>query len=416
MMKKMILSLFGLVIIALVLVGCSEGSTTNTGEEGDEEIEVNAIFPEAGGVSESIEEITAQFEEENPGVNVNLTFVSYDSLKQKILTSAQAGEYDVAVIDQPWVAQFASADIIEQAPESLSAEEEADIFTPLIESSTYEDTLYTMPWLNDIEYFFYNEQMVEDAGFSGPPTTWEELVEQSNAMIEQGIVDHPMVWSWNQAEGLVCDFAVVAGSYGGGLMDDDQNVSLDSTENQEALQFMYEGIESGIFNPNSTEYSEDDVQNTFISGKAAFAINWTYMYDNAKDPEQSQISDDVGVALIPGTDAAKSASINGGMGLGITSGSENPDEAWEFIRYLTSKEMQQSHVGITLPIWKSLYEDEEVLKVNPELVVVSQEQFQYLESRPMVPEYGELSTAIQIELQNVLIGNKTAEQGLADSN
>ncbi len=48
---------------------------------------------------------------------------------------------------------------------------------------------------------------------------------------------------------------------------------------------MVKTIDDGVTNPASVSYVEEDVRNVFSQGKAAFALNWNYMYDlvNFKD-------------------------------------------------------------------------------------------------------------------------------------
>ena len=66
-----------------------------------------------------------------------------------------------------------------------------------------------------------------------------------------------------------------------------------------------------------------------------------------------------------------------------------------------------------LPIWKSLYTDPQVIETaGEEVVAASQIQFDFIENRPMVPYYNELSTSMQTEIQLVLLGQKTAQEAL----
>ena len=53
---------------------------------------------------------------------------------------------------------------------------------------------------------------------------------------------------------------------------------------------MTASMEAGITNPNSKEYLEEDVRRVFQNGEAAFALNWTYMFNlaNAGDEARSR--------------------------------------------------------------------------------------------------------------------------------
>ena len=59
----------------------------------------------------------------------------------------------------------------------------------------YEGKFYAVPWINDTKFLFYNKKMLADAGFSAPPTTWDELVAQAKAIKDKGVVEFPIVWS-----------------------------------------------------------------------------------------------------------------------------------------------------------------------------------------------------------------------------
>ena len=158
---------------------------------------------------------------------------------------------------------------------------------------------------------------------------------------------------------------------------------------------------------------EDDVLSTFAAGNAVFAINWTYQYASMNDESQSSVAGQGVIMPIPGTDKAESATVNGGMPLMITAGCGHPDEAWEYMQFLASKEMQAEYCANALPIWKSLYTDEGVIeKAGKEVVAASQIQFDYIVNRPMVPYYNELSTSMQSEIQRVLLGELSAQEAL----
>lgn len=401
----MILSVALLLILGVFLSGCGSSS-----EGKDGSTTISAIFPSGDGSEDTLKDITKKFEKENPDIHVKLEFVAYNSMKQKILTSAKSGNYDVTMVDLPWLAQFASADILQEVPEELSKKEKDDIFAPIIDGVTYNDKMYAMPWKNDTKFLYYNKKLLKEAGFDSPSKTWQELEKQAKAIKDQGIVKNPIVWSWSQSEALVCDYVALTGGFGGQMMD---NGKANFTDDKvvDATSFMVDSLENGLSNPNSTEYLEQDVQESFIHGEAAFALNWAFMYNEVK---KSDISDQLGITLVPGSEGVESSSVYGGEGLGITSGSKHPDAAWKYVKYLTSKDVQRDNVDITLPIWKSLYSDKKVVEENPELAKVASEQFDHMQSRPKIPTYGKLAEVIPVDIQEILTGKKNVKTGLSD--
>jgi multiple sugar transport system substrate-binding protein len=288
-----------------------------------------------------------------------------------------------------------------------------DIYQGALDATKYEGKYYGMPWLNDVKYMFVNTELLAQAGIEEVPATWDELIADAQAVKDQGICEYPIVGCYAQAECLICDYTCIAGSFGGAFVDENNEPTLNSEENVAALDFMAKTLADGLCNPKSLEMIEDDVLSTFAAGNAVFAINWTYQYAAMNDESQSSVVGQGVISPIPGTDKAESATVNGGMPLMITAGCQHPDEAWDYMLFLASKDMQAKYCANALPIWKSLYTDENVkATAGEEVVAASQIQFDYIVNRPMVPYYNELSTAMQSEIQLVLLGQKTAQEAL----
>jgi len=401
-------ALAGALISLLVLSGCSPDKSKGP-------VTLNALFMKQAGYSEEdVTSATKEFEAAHPGTTVNLTFVPYESLEQKITTSAEAGTYDVVLSDGPFTAKFAKAGLVQAVPE-IAAADLKDIFPGALDATVYQGKSYGMPWMNDVKYLYYNKKMLKAAGFDAPPKTLDEMVSMAKAIKAKKLVQYPIVWSWSQAEALMCDYTVLSSAFGGAMFDASGKPTLTSEGNKKALAFMVQSIKDGVTNPKSTEYLEDDVGNVFAGGQAAFALNWTYMYNWAKDPAKSKVVDDVGLALVPGTSEVASATVNGGQPLSITKGSKNPVEAWNYILYLTDRSFQKKYSKNSLPIWKSLYTDAEVVANNPEVVAVSKDQYNYINNRPKVPFYSGFSSQMQVKIQEALLGKKPVEVALQEA-
>ena len=376
-------------------------------------VTLNALFMKQAGYSEDDVVAMTQAFTESTGIQVNPTFVAYEELAPKILTSAASGGYDVILGDCIWPAQFAKAGIVLDVTDRVNEFDLDDIYQGALDATKYEGKYYGMPWLNDVKYMFVNMELLKQAGIEAAPTTWDELIADAKACKEQGICEFPIVGCYAQAECLICDYTCIAGSFGGSFVDENNNPTLNSAENVAALDFMAQTLKDGLCNPKSLEMIEDDVLSTFAAGNAVFAINWTYQYASMNDESQSAVVGQGAITPIPGTDKAQSATVNGGMPLMITAGCKNPDEAWDYMLFLASKEMQAKYCANALPIWKSLYTDPQVIETaGADVVAASQVQFDFIENRPMVPYYNELSTSMQTEIQLVLLGQKTAQEAL----
>lgn len=406
--KVFILLMFGLILTFMFfsLAGGAEGK-----------VRIRALFMKQAGYSEEdVRNITDEFLAKNPNIDVDLTFVAYEALHDKTVTAAVAGTatYDLVLIDCIWPAEYASAGFVKDVTDRITPQMIEDIWPAVLEAVTWKGRIYGMPWLNDILYFFYNEKMLKDAGFSGPPATWSELIKQSKRLKAAGIVEYPMIDTWQQFEGVTISYLNYLFAFGGKAFDEQLNPLFNKDKGVEALQFMVDNLNAGIFNPASFEAYYDEIRLIFSQGKAAYGMNWAYMWQFVNDPKESQIAGQARLALMPG-EGVKSSTINGGMGLSIMKNSPNPDEAWNYILYLSSKDVQKRYSKNALPIWKSLFNDPLVIKEQPRLVEISREQYKYIFNRPLVPWYSEFSVIMQKELSYALTGSKSPQQALNDA-
>ena len=178
-----------IMVVVLLLAACAAPVAAPSGDAAadDAGATLRALFMAQAGYQQSdIEAITAEFEEANPGVAVELDFVVYEALHDKIVTAAtsQAGTYDVVLMDCIWPAEFAAAGFITDVTDQISEEMKADIWPGAMEAVTYQGRHYGMPWLNDVLYLYYNQEMLQEAGYDAPPTSWNELKEMAMAAKE----------------------------------------------------------------------------------------------------------------------------------------------------------------------------------------------------------------------------------------
>ncbi|MDA8238123.1 MAG: extracellular solute-binding protein [Chloroflexi bacterium] len=405
--------LSALVAAAVLAAACGGGASPSAGP-----VTLNALFMKQAAYSEdNVTEMTKAFEDANPNVTVNLEFVAYDALHDKIVTDqvGGAGSYDTVLLDAIWPAEFAKAKIVRDITANVPAEYKNDVFPSALAGGQYQGKFYAVPWINDTKFLFYNKQMLAAAGFSDPPATWDELLAQARAIKDKGIVDYPIVWSWSQAEAAICDWTQLAAVMGGAdFVDDAGNARFAQGGPLAALEWMKKTLDDGLSNPASTGFLEEDVRNTFSAGGAAFALNWTYMYNLANDPQQSKVAGQVGVVASPGMGGVQTSGVNGGMGIAVTSSSKHPDEAVAYALWMASKPMQDKFAQLSLPMWKSSFQDAAITKTAPELFAAANVEFTNLVMRPVVPYYTALSSALQVALQEALTGKKPAAQALGD--
>src|SRR5215210_6276723 len=391
----------------LLLGGCGGGESSGSGT-------LNALFMKQAAYSDTdIKNMTEQFQKQNPGIKVNLTFVAYEALHDKIVAAAPAGTYDTVLVDVIWPAEFASKKMIVDITDRFPESERSKIFAGGLKTTEYDGGYYGVPWILDTKYFFYNKKMLGEAGVS-PPDTWDGVVEAARALKSKGVVEYPLVWSWSQAEALICDYATLLGAYGGQFFDGSGKPAFNSGGGLQALEFMRMTLDEKISNPASTESLEEDVRRIISQGEAAMALNWTYMYALANDPNESQVAGQIDIAHTP-KGPAGAPGVNGSMGMAIANGSQNQDAAWKYIQFMTSQKVQNQYATLSLPIWKSSYDDKQVIQALPQVVPVAKEQLNDMILRPVVTQYNDVSHTMQVEIQQALSGDKSPKQALDDA-
>lgn len=376
--------------------------------------QINALFMTQAAYSENdIRAMTSDFEKQHPDVKVNLEFVPYEALHDKIVAARGAGGngYDVVLFDAIWPAEFSRFDLLQDVSSRIAADEREKIFPGAMNTVVYQGKTLGMPWILDTKYLYYNKAMLDKAGIKTPPASWQQVMDDAKVLKDKGIVKYPLVWSWSQAEALVCDYTTLVSGFGGSFY---QNGKLDfsTPASLKAVTLMKTSLDQGLSNPASREYLEEDVRKAFSNGDAAFALNWTYMYNMANDPKQSKVAGDVGIVPAPGDTPDKPGAVNGSMGLGIAKASQHPEEAWQYIHYLTSQPVQDKYAKLSLPVWKASYQEPAVAKGQESLIAAADKSLNVMLSRPETADYSRLSNTLQQQLQSVLQGKATPDVAL----
>ncbi len=417
------ISLFVLALMFVVgTVGCAPQA-----QAGPVTIHVISMDQAAMKTTE-IDEVARAFEAQNPDIKVAMEYVSYDNLHDKIVTgmAAKPPAYDAVMVDVIWPDEFIKAGYLLDVTNRVTPDMKSGIFPAAWNGVTRNGKVYGMPWLMDVKYFMYNKDMLQKAGISAPPKTWDELVAQAQIIKQKGIAEYPVIWSWNQKEGVVCDFTALLFGMGGKFLDDAGKPAFNDANGVGVLTWMKKTIDDGLSNPSSVASDENAVEADFLAGKSAFAVNWLFQYSDSNDASKSQIVGQAAFAPRPvfqkGADAGvKGSSVDGSSAFAVISTSPYPDQTWKFLTYLTSNEVQMKYSKEQLPIWQADYQGDALTALeaetpsNPVTVPAFLGQFPYANERPTVPYYNEASAALQLAIQEALTGVKTPQAALDDA-
>ncbi len=411
-------------LAAAAVTGCSvtgasdpAPSAATTDAEGEVTGTVNILLmKQAGWTEEDWAGVISEFTDANPGLTVTPTFVAYEALHDKIVTSAAAGTYDVIHMDVIWPPEFAEKNMITDVTDRVPDSWQADMQGGALQAALYKEKFYGAPAFPSTKLFYYNEDLMAQAGVTVEDiTTWDGVMKAAKAMIEQGVSKHPIAWSWSQAEAVVCDFAQLLGSFGGNFTDDSGQLIFNDAAGQQTLQMMVDSLKDGTSAPGSPTFLEDDVIKAMQSGTTAFCLNWESAFRDLNDETASKVAGKCGVSATPMGPTDKRPGVNGAMAFAITAGSKNSDAAWKLIEFATSKNVQDPIAESAMPNWISSYSDPEVVKINPEVFDACKVAYADSILRPQVVNYNKISSILQVEIQNALLGIKTVEAALNDA-
>jgi multiple sugar transport system substrate-binding protein len=428
MSKKTTCVLAFLLVASVLLAACAPAAATTAPAAGPVTVRV-LLMQQAGPTPDENNAIAAEFNKLNPDITVVIDYVAYDALHDKIVTSMSANPptYDAFLMDDGWYGEFQKAGYLLDVTDRITQVMKDGVFKSAWGVTTVGDKLYGLPYFLDTKYFFYNEELLKQAGFNEPPKTWEEMMDMAKVIKEKGIAEYPVVWSWAQREAAICDWVVLLTGNGGSMMDANGQPAFNSDKGVETLTWMVQSIDDGLSNPSSVTNIEDNVVSVMQQGKAVFALNWIYM-ENAVgfNETDSKVIGKIKIALMPVFASAaaagmESTSINGSMGMSIAAQSQHPDETWKFLEYLSSEDVMNRYSANLLPFWETSFTGdklaalEALAPVNAVTVPAFLMQFPYAVTRPHLPYYQEASLALQLAMQEALTHVKTPQQALDEA-
>lgn len=319
-----------------------------------------------------------EFEEET-GLKVELTQLGEDQLSDQYNVKLNASSEDIDVMmyrplqegklfaKNGWLADL--TELVEQNAEW----DWSDFQSGPVATTTYEDKVMGVPLITESEVLYYRTDLLEEAGFSAPPATLEELEEMA-AKIK---ADNPDVAGFVARTGrsaAVTQFSSFLYSFGGDW-DADGQATLDTPEAQEAYDYYGRLIREYGPSNVSTDMSWPEAMAVFTQGQAAFYTDADSLYKNATDPEKSQVSDVVGFAPFPAGPAGSKPYNVPSWGLAINAGSQNIDNAWKFIEWATSKEQTLTNQQSGVPSARtSVWDNPEATKDYPEDIVAAAQE------------------------------------------
>lgn len=368
-------------------------------------------------------ELLQRFTQIHPNVSpVSLTLpYNPDEALDTVRTAlrAESTQLSVAPLCLYWTPNVVATGKLRELSDLLEPDELDAHMSAIVEPGMRDGRLYAIPAIAVCGTLLYRRDLLEKHGFSAPPTTWDELIEQAQRVLADE-ADEELIGLQFPAylyEGLSTSFLTGLWSNGGQVVRPDGSCGLDSPEARETLELMRALIHDHAITPLSvTTYTGGlEPQRDFIEGRTLFLYLLPSVLQEVNRPE-SPLQGRVGVAPPPhGPHGERGYTFLGGWHFGIPVNARAPVAAGEFIRFMASPEIQKERAmrGGPLPTISALYHDPDVLAFNPHYPLLY-ELLRTARRRHDIPHYLRVSRLIQRHIHPVLTGTRGVDEALEE--
>jgi raffinose/stachyose/melibiose transport system substrate-binding protein len=337
-----------LVVAALVVASCGgDDDASETGSGSGKQVTIEWWHIQNNDPGKSLwEDIAGEFEDTHPNVKIDITVYENEAFKTAIEPRLQAG--DPPDLYQSW----GGGDLSQQVDAGL-VQDVTDDVAPWID--TLNDAAVTMYQVDDKQYgipfdlgmigFWYNKDLFAQAGIDAPPATWDELLDDVQALKDAGIT--PIALGEGDKWPGMYYWAYLALRIGGkdAMTKAGEDGSFDSEPFVEAGEKLQELIDLDPFQAGHMAAVWDGAGGeaaTIATGGAAFHLmgQWAPGTQNANSPDGEGLGDKLGWFPFPAVDGGEGDPADGfGGGNGFAVGKDAPPEAVEFLKFISSREI-----------------------------------------------------------------------------
>ncbi|MGY1543779.1 ABC transporter substrate-binding protein [Streptomyces sp. MN6] len=422
-------------LIAPLLSGCWVGAG-GAGSGGDA---INVLMVNNSQMVE-LQKLTADHFTKETGIKVNFTVLPENDVRDKISQdfANQAGQYDVATLSNYEIPIYAKNGWLKEMDPYVAedtAYDQQDVLEPMRQSLTGEDgKLYGQPFYGESSFLMYRKDIFAEKGLTMPARpTWQQVADLAAKADGarpgmKGICLRGLP-GWGE---VMAPLTTVVNTFGGTWFDKDWKARLDSPEWKEAVNFYVDLVrEHGESGAPQAGFAE--CLNNLTQGKVAMWYDATSAAGSL-EADGSPVAGKIGYAPAP-VEKTESSGWLYTWAWGIQNASRNPDNAWKFVSWASSKEYEQlagAEVGWSnIPAGKraSTYANPDYraeASAFQEMTKLAIEQARPddpgVQPRPApgiqfvgIPEFTDLGTKVSQEISAAIAGRQSVEEALKKS-
>lgn len=406
--------------VALVtLAACSGGSSGDEGDGGGVTLQMVESLTNPAR-TELIRGLLDDFESENPGVRVDLVSPPTEQADQTIQQMLQSGSgVDVLEVRDITVGPFSNNGWLYDLGDHLDDWEGWDALTENAQAvAEGGGESYFLPYGFYGLSLFYRTDLVEEAGFDGPPETWRELLEQASAI--QDPSHNTYGYAFRGGQNANSNVVAAIEAY---VIDDldpdnafllqDGSTIFAADEAQTALDDYFALFEQAS-PPSAVSWGYPEMVEGFTNGSTAFLLQDPEVIATVQ--ESTTLAEDQWdtAPLLQGP-TGKAAQPLAVAGWGVTEASAHKDEAVALVEFLASEgpATEFAQANSLVPIIAGASEDE-FYSDGPwtSYVTMTEDPDTYVNvTQPRgVSWWTEWIQKSDQEIQNVLLGDMTTTE------
>lgn len=356
-MLKKVIALLSALLLAASCVACqtAPSSGESGSPDGSEGSEANGeqivlemphwFFGHGEAIYDWITEAVAAYEDANPNIKIDGYEVAYSEFWDKMDTSIASGTAaDLLALTNTNLSKYIDAGSIIALDDYIDMEDIANNWSDVQKTAVVDCGTdgKTYMLITDMGYYLpmYRPSIFEKAGISEFPTTPEEFIDAMTKLSSvDGVTPYAMMTvPGNYTEGAI-DLSIWIIGLGGHYGENGQP-TLNSPEVVEAFGYLKQMYDAGLI---IRDTDKGTYRQMFASGNIGVLIDGQFMYPMLEGWDES-VKGDYVVADLPFPTQRASCFFEG---LSVSSTSEHPQEAADFIEYLCTLEEQQKLVDIT---------------------------------------------------------------------
>jgi len=385
LVRRDILAAVAAIATIAFIVGC--GSSSGSGP-----VTLNwYVFPEPSG---SFQTAASNCSKASGGkYDIKINFLSTSSDQQRVSLvrrlAANDSSIDILAMDVDWTAEFATARWIVPVPSQLAQQIRTQDLKGPVQTATVNGRLWAVPLNSNTQLLWYRKDLVPH-----PPKTWNQMIDDAEQLAKQG-KPHYIEEQGAQYEGLTVWFNSMVNSAGGQIITGDNKVVIGKPAVVGAT-IMRRLANSVAADPSLNVTMEGQSDTAFDQGKAAFEINYPFVWQSAKATNPA-VAKNMGYAPFPQVTPGRTPRVSiGGYNLGISSHSKHPDLAFQAAQCLIQPANQTRNAvkGGLAPVAASIYDQPAFAKAYPFHELIKQ-QLQTYGLRPQTAAYADVTLAIQ---------------------